>query len=183
MPVHHTGKDLDRGMRGSSALLAAADAVWRVEPARFSVEKMKEDRAGFEVPFVLRRTAVGTDADGDDITTHVVEVGQAVFPAEPSGDAEPKSGARPMTDGTTAFREILARVIELYGTTLSRYKVIPKTAKVVRQTDLKSFPEIEITATTPASRKARIDTLVRELADRGCIHRHKGYVWFDTPHD
>lgn len=30
LAVHHAGKDLERGMRGSSAMLGAADAAWRV---------------------------------------------------------------------------------------------------------------------------------------------------------
>jgi hypothetical protein len=30
--VHHAGKDLAKGLRGSTALLGAVDAVWKVEP-------------------------------------------------------------------------------------------------------------------------------------------------------
>ena len=32
MPIHHMGKDVSQGMRGSSALLGAADAIWEIDP-------------------------------------------------------------------------------------------------------------------------------------------------------
>lgn len=94
MPVHHTGKDEGRGMRGSSALNGAADAQWQLRrDARgilFNVEKMKDGPSGFDVRFDLEEVEVGTDADGDAVTTRVVG-----FPEQPVVVAAAAPQAKP----------------------------------------------------------------------------------------
>lgn len=79
MIIHHSGKDETRGMRGHSALLGAADVV--IEIARekegkdrlAKVHKAKDDADGEQFAFKLVVKELGTDADGDPITTCVVE--------------------------------------------------------------------------------------------------------------
>ncbi len=43
MPVHHTGKDTERGMRGSNALLGAVDASYLIQRAGKNVVRLKND--------------------------------------------------------------------------------------------------------------------------------------------
>jgi hypothetical protein len=43
MPVHHTGKDTERGMRGSNALLGAVDASYLIQRAGKGVVRLKND--------------------------------------------------------------------------------------------------------------------------------------------
>lgn len=81
--IHHTGKDKDRGMRGSSALLGNVDTVWRVEKdsqgaGRFVVlEKVKGGMSeGDRYAFVLASEELGEDEDGDPVTEAVVEFQQ-----------------------------------------------------------------------------------------------------------
>lgn len=75
--VHHSGKDRDRGARGSNALLGAVDAA--IEIARHEtgvcegkIAKVKDggDIAPFK--YELLQSVLGIDEDGDDITSCIV---------------------------------------------------------------------------------------------------------------
>ncbi len=87
MPIHHSGKDEDRGMRGSSALLGAADAVWRLRSEadlkQIEVEKMKDAESGSSFSFNLRAHDLGLDSDGDPLRTLVVDVDEQPVPRAP----------------------------------------------------------------------------------------------------
>lgn len=76
--VHHTGKDVVRGMRGHSSLFAALDGA--IEVSRdatgrraWSIAKSKDGGDDKTVRFTLRTHILGQDADGDDITSCTVE--------------------------------------------------------------------------------------------------------------
>jgi hypothetical protein len=91
--VHHAGKDKDRGMRGSNALLGAVDAaieITRQDSGLCEAKVVKVKDGGDVEPFrySLRQSVLGQDEDGDDITSCVIE---------PSTDASPgerKAGPR-----------------------------------------------------------------------------------------
>ena len=76
--VHHAGKDLSKGSRGWSGLKAAAEAQLEVVRDEDSgqrymrVEKMKDGEDGAKYGFKLEIVQVGTDEDGDAITSCVV---------------------------------------------------------------------------------------------------------------
>lgn len=93
--VHHAGKDSSRGARGWSGLKAAADA--EVEVVRdgdlrmLRLTKAKDDIDGSQWGFRLNQIAVGTDEDGDPITSCVVEPSEAtVAPGKrtPAGNVQ-----------------------------------------------------------------------------------------------
>jgi hypothetical protein len=85
--VHHPGKDVDRGSRGSNALPAAADAIIAVtvpgyggpvaKPAsavrRATVTKMRDGDAGMTFDYNLTIVPIGIDEDGETVQTCVVE--------------------------------------------------------------------------------------------------------------
>lgn len=79
--VHHTGKDVSRGLRGHSSLFAALDAVIEVTRddagRRWRLAKSKDGADGEEHPFRLRVIELGEDEDGDPITSCVVEIEDA----------------------------------------------------------------------------------------------------------
>lgn len=91
--VHHSGKDSSRGARGWSGLKAAADAeleVVRNGDARLlRLTKAKDDVDGSEFGFRLNVVSVGTDEDGDALTSCVIEETevQTRTPA-PKGDVQ-----------------------------------------------------------------------------------------------
>lgn len=65
LAVHHSGKDKERGMRGSSVLLGAVDAAIRISKSEhivtFEVEKQKDAEQGKPIYFDLERVAWGPD--------------------------------------------------------------------------------------------------------------------------
>ncbi len=70
--VHHAGKDVAKGARGHSSLFAAADTVICVADRVATVEKSRDGATGDQFPFALEVVELGTDSDGDPITTCVV---------------------------------------------------------------------------------------------------------------
>ncbi len=92
--VHHTGKDVTRGMRGHSSLFAALDGAIEiqrsVEKRSWSVAKSKDAEDGAVVPFRLTRHVLGQDADGEEITSCTVEpdTPHIFTPREPSGSTQ-----------------------------------------------------------------------------------------------
>ena len=59
--VHHSGKDKDRGMRGSTVLLGACDAVFRLQKSEslvtFKTEKQKDAEQGDDLFFDMEQVA------------------------------------------------------------------------------------------------------------------------------
>ena len=87
--VHHTGKDTERGARGHSSLRAAVDT--EIEISRSgdeSVVKTKKQRdleGGGRLAFTLETVVLGTDDDGDEVTSCCVRYA-ATSSAKPSGN-------------------------------------------------------------------------------------------------
>lgn len=73
--VHHTGKDATKGLRGHSSLYAALDGAIEVNKTdsrrEWSVAKSKDDETGSLHGFRLEVVAVGTDDEGEEITSCV----------------------------------------------------------------------------------------------------------------
>jgi len=79
MLVHHHGKDAARGARGHSSLRGAIDteiSIARPEGEPFTYAKATKQRdmqGGRDMPFTLQLVTLGTDSDGDPVTTRVVK--------------------------------------------------------------------------------------------------------------
>ena len=79
MIVHHSGKDTSRGARGSSSLRGALDTEIELEVDEGSgirtalSTKQRDLEGGAAFSFKLNVAILGTDPDGDDITTCVIE--------------------------------------------------------------------------------------------------------------
>lgn len=78
MVVHHTGKDEDRGARGSSALRAAVDTEIAVTSEGEIICKKQRDMPYAEtLNFALRSVVLGMDEDGEPVSSAVVEACEA----------------------------------------------------------------------------------------------------------
>lgn len=72
--IHHTGKDEERGARGSSALRAAVDTEILVSASHTITSQKQRDMAAPDtLHFTLRSVTLGHDEDGDPVTSAVVE--------------------------------------------------------------------------------------------------------------
>lgn len=87
--IHHTGKDIERGMRGHSSLHAAVDASIEVnrdnDTRSWNVSKAKDGGDGTELFFKLVVEHLGEDEDGDPISSCAVEPTTEVAVARPDG--------------------------------------------------------------------------------------------------
>lgn len=75
--VHHSGKDTDRGARGSNALLGAVDAAIEITRHETGVcegkiAKVKDGGAIAPFKYELLQSVLGTDEEGDEITSCVI---------------------------------------------------------------------------------------------------------------
>ncbi|MGL5041175.1 MAG: helicase RepA family protein [Aeromonas sp.] len=77
--VHHTGKDIDKGQRGSSSLRAAMDAEYlikREQEGEASVilecKKMKDDKEPEPRAYDMKTRVVHTDSDGEWVNSLVL---------------------------------------------------------------------------------------------------------------
>lgn len=83
MLVHHSGKNDALGARGHSSLRAAVDVELEVTRSEgggrmLRVAKGRDDADGQEYGFMLKVVELGTDDDGDPVTTCLVE--EAIAP-------------------------------------------------------------------------------------------------------
>lgn len=102
MIIHHTGKEEDRGARGSSALRAAVDTEILVgSNHRISSKKQRDMIAPADLYFALRSVPLGYDEDGDPVTSAVVEQSD-----KPIASREPLKGKDDVA--MTALTEALA---------------------------------------------------------------------------
>lgn len=104
--IAHTGKDSAKGLRGHSSLFAALDAAILVsregDVRSWKVDKAKDGKDGEAHRFILQVVEVGTDEDGDAITSCVVLPDSSL----------PATYEKPLTDnqklGLQSFREAAA---------------------------------------------------------------------------
>lgn len=109
MVVHHTGKDEDRGARGSSALRAAVDTEINVTSEGEIVCKKQRDMAYAEpLHFKLRGVLLGQDEDGDPVTSAVVEAGEP-----------PKPKRKPLSGKNEVAMQALMDALRAHGETRS----------------------------------------------------------------
>lgn len=70
--VHHSGKDLSKGARGSSELRGAIDTEINIEGGTIRVTKQRDLEFGEDISFEIRGVPIGTDADDDVVTSATV---------------------------------------------------------------------------------------------------------------
>ena len=87
--VHHTGKDAERGARGSSSLKAAVDTEIEIKAKgafkEVTATKQREIEGGSSLYYELLAVELGTNDDGDPITTCRVEFAEAECRTTPKG--------------------------------------------------------------------------------------------------
>lgn len=170
--VHHSGKDSTRGLRGHSSLMAALDAVvevWREGDRReWRIAKAKDAADGEAHPFRLEVIELGTDDDGEPITSCVV------------AEAEPEAARKPAPGGGHQ-RIAWDRIGELL-----------RAAGDVRPADAPAVippgrPAITLEAATdavalrlvcdPKRRRERATDAIRGLVGRGLLAHSEGWLW------
>ena len=89
--IHHTGKDENKGMRGSTVLLGAVDTSIEVKHNQGTdirvalIAKQRDHAPAPPVAFTLKQVDLGPDEDGDPVTSCVVKPSDKIPPGIKSG--------------------------------------------------------------------------------------------------
>jgi putative DNA primase/helicase len=154
--VHHTGKDASRGLRGHSSLFAAMDAAVEVSRAgdirAWQVAKSKDGQDGQEKGFRLEVIAMGTDDDGEDITSCVV------VPTD-----TPARQHKPLTASQRQAMDALNAALadDLFGTSV--HLDVWREAFYVRMGDAAA-----------STKRQAFGRVTKELADQGRVYKVNG---------
>lgn len=174
--VHHSGKDQSRGARGHSSLLGAIDTEIEITrpnkelPGRIAkLTKMKEGGDGSEFAFELEQAVLGTDEDGDPVTTCIV------VPT----DLEPvKSKSKPLGHNEkavlSAYETFQADVLDKYTPRGTGFPDKPE-----RCVDLEAFKAFAIGRLADAgkSNPRQFRDAINSLICRGVLVINGGVVW------
>ena len=113
--IHHTGKDVTAGPRGSYVLIGNSDVVWRIEDLEGSecggmitIEKMRDGPKDVFWTFERKAVLIGKNEYGDEITTCHIEL-----TSEPKFQKKKAEGKR--GDGEVAFDDAFNEVTHAHG--------------------------------------------------------------------
>ena len=88
--IHHSGKDVAKGARGSSELRGAIDTEINIDGCAIRVTKQRDLEFGEDISFEIKGAPIGLDADGDLVTsaTVILQVAQRGKPRAPTAKEE-----------------------------------------------------------------------------------------------
>ncbi|WP_439670785.1 hypothetical protein AEMCBJ_12960 [Cupriavidus necator] len=169
--VHHTGKDVSRGLRGHSSLFAALDGAIGVERSAdrrlWSVDKSKDGQDSGRHPFRLQVVDLGTDADGERVTSCVVERDtSAMFikQSPPLQGSNQKLAHEALTDALAA-------------TTQTGMGLCPAGTPCLRLTDAISQVASRLVSGDTKHKTTRAKETITSLAGRGLYVVRDDWLW------
>jgi hypothetical protein len=175
--IHHSGKDPTRGARGHSSLRAAVDTeieVTRLGEQPVSVARVTKQRdrpTDGKFPFRLETVELGTDQDGDPITSCVLRHEDA--------EGVPDDARRsPLTADLKGLLVQLKNCLADHGRPAPNEHDFPSGLAVVEEKKWRSYardggciPEDHSNASMWWTRQKN------KLKDGGFLGEWKGYVW------
>jgi hypothetical protein len=121
--VAHYGKNVEVGVRGSSAFTASADvilaATWKrtmtgqVTQRSLSLDKSRRAETGWCAEFFLYKTKIGHDEDGDEITSCFVISSPRATPVAANDNPKPKG--RPLSKAASFYCEAMKIALDASG--------------------------------------------------------------------
>lgn len=171
LTVHHLGKDLTRGPRGHSSFLAALDACIEVrrdgDRRSWVVAKAKDDVDGIEHHFRLQVVEVGTDEDGDPVTSCVV--------IEEEGAASAVRGAKTPRGGNQKVVYDVAGELLKQGKSMGQGGA-PVTRPCIRLDDLIEGCRGRLAVDSDRIPE-RVRLAVTGLVNGGCLVLREDWLW------
>lgn len=169
--VHHAGKDVLRGLRGHSSLLAALDAVVEVgrqeQRREWSITKAKDGEDEEAHPFTLQVVELGEDAEGWPVTSCVVQAEEPAAEAVSRAKVPRGGNQKVMWDG---LGELL-RESHHFGQADA-----PPTRPCVKLEEAIAALR-GLLPVTPDRQTERARLAVTGLITKGLIHHRDGWLW------
>ena len=167
--VHHTGKDVTKGLRGHSSLFAALDAAVEVsrdgDRREWKVAKSKDGEDGNAHPFKLQIETLGTDDHGDAITSCVVVA-----------DTGPRE-ARAKLSGGSNQRLILDALRPLFKTGISGKPGAPALARCISIDDALTVAASRLITVEEKRKPERAKRAIQDLIAKGLLGFNEGWIW------
>ncbi|MEP1143485.1 MAG: helicase RepA family protein [Henriciella sp.] len=178
MIIHHSGKDVAKGMRGSSALKAAIDIELEINDDRELM--MHKQRDGKKQPFVafdLKDVHLGVDDDGDDANSAVV-----VNQTAPIAPIKPKLTIDKLTGHAQAAWWSLDEALNKHGKTVTGKRDIPDNVPHVPFDDWRAeFYQRAFAPDVPSNTKKKtFQRAVSKLSESKLISIFNDVVWTRT---
>ena len=171
--IHHCGVDATRP-HGHTSLTGAADAQIAVKRdtkgiIKAKLEWLKDGEEGSEIYSRLERVEVGTDADGDPITSCVVV----------EADAPKANQEKRVTGQAKVMLDLLCRALDEAGETPHPSGPIPPDVRAVplklwRQL---CYERVGGKPDNPGTKRRAFSRNNRKLQELGCIGVWEGWVW------
>lgn len=168
MVIHHTGKDEERGARGSSALRAAVDNEIQVTADWAVISRKQRDHEPPEpLCFKLRSVTLGMDEDGDPVTSAVVDA------AEP-----PKPERKPLSGKNEVAMQALYDALRDHGETKIGNKY-PGNRKVVHVDHWRAACDVHglTTGVSDSAARTAFKRAKDKLMDMDEVREWGGHVW------
>ena len=172
--VHHSGKDVNRGLRGSSSIRAALDTSIEVSSESYTqkewrIEKSKDSADGQTYKYSLKEITVGQDEDQSPITSCVVEPGEKILFSKPKPVGKNQKIAYSKIEFLLSISVISGKCLQMPD------KKIIEVEEAVEEIS-KSF-----TTTEKGKRRNQARTALQTLISNGFIHTGsedgKDYIW------
>lgn len=107
--IHHSGKDVTRGARGSTALPGAIDTEFVLTDGQIQNPKQRDGAKADPIPYSLKTVTLGVDEEGDPVTSCVVLYGAAAEMADTGETEELTTEQRRWLDALAVGVEALAQ--------------------------------------------------------------------------
>ena len=173
--VHHTGKDITKGLRGHSSLLAALDCAIEVTRAgdrrSWCIAKSKDGLDGNAHPFRLEVVELGPDEDLDPVSSCVI-VPETVTAGEVQKMKIPGGGNQKIV--WQAIRELLKT--EALFDTEKWPKSVPAGRSCIELEDAVVKARDRLTC-APDQRTRSTRTAITALVNAGHFNLKEGWLW------
>lgn len=174
--IHHSGKDVERGMRGSSNLNGATDCEWQISSKdgirTVLLHKMKDGEDGLEWSFRLEKRQVSRNSGKRQLSTCVVIPETSPKPTEGKPRLDPPTGVRKLV-----WQAVLD-ALGTHGEIMPACEDLPRCKGVLR----KHVRENAISrgVGNPENPKSQISLINKELSNLnagGWIGQWKEWIW------
>ena len=172
--VHHSGKDVNRGLRGSSSIRAALDTSIEVSSESYTqkewrIEKSKDSADGQTYKYSLKEITVGQDEDQSPITSCVVEPGEKILFSKPKPTGKNQKIAHSKVELLLSLSPISGKCFQMPDT------------KMIEVDDAVEEISKAFTTTEQSKRRNQARTALQSLISNGFIHTGsedgKDYLW------
>ena len=174
--VHHSGKDVNRGLRGSSSIRAALDTSIEVSSESYTqkewrIEKSKDSADGQTYKYSLKEITVGQDEDQAPITSCVVEPGEKILFSKPKPTGKNQKIAYSKIQSLLILTSISGKCFQMPDT------------KMIEVDDAVEEISKAFTTTEQSKRRNQARTALQSLISNGFIHTDseegKDYLWIN----